>query len=174
MIEAIRSKNTEEFERKWDFMRATLSTGEFGKKVFGTSLKAISEDDETKAEFLLLTLPKFYNTLVENLRTNQSYTYGDIVRQLLLYVPGRQKGRRTREGETKENPMVLKIEAGRARDKGDNGKRCDYCIGKEWKGLNHTEKECFTKKRESKKVKKSKSKGKEPESDEDSGWGDSW
>ena len=40
--------------------------------------------------------------------------------------------------------------------KSDNGKRCYYCIGKEWKGLNHTESECFTKKREKKKPKKTK------------------
>ena len=162
-------EHIEEFERKWDFMRATLSTGEFTNKVFGTSLKAISENDETKAEFLLLTLPKFYNTLVENLRTNQSYTYGDIVRQLILYVPGRQKGRRAREGESKENPVVLKTEAGRARDKGDNGKRCDYCISKGWKGLNHTERECFTKKRETKKIKKTKQQESEEEDSDEEG-----
>ena len=61
-------------------MRASLSTGEFSKKIFRSSLKAISEDDETKAEFLLCTLPRFCKTLVENLRTNQTATYGDIVR----------------------------------------------------------------------------------------------
>jgi len=38
----------------------------------------------------------------------------------------------------------------------DNGKRCDYCIAKGWKGLNHTEKECYTKKREKAKAKKAK------------------
>ena len=46
--------------------------------------------------------------------------------------------------------MVLKTETR------DNGKRCDYCIAKGWKGLNHTEKECYTKKREKAKAKKAK------------------
>jgi len=110
-------------------MKATLSTGEFTKKAFGTALKAISEDDDSKSEVLLMTLPPFYNTLVENLRTNNSYTYGDVVRQLQLYVPRRQKGTKTQthgEEGTKENPIVLKTDA----KKKDNGKPCDYCIGK--------------------------------------------
>jgi len=38
----------------------------------------------------------------------------------------------------------------------DNGKHCDYCIGKRWKGPNHSESECFSKKREKKKAKKAK------------------
>lgn len=152
-----------EFERKWDFTAATLSTGEFTKKKFGNELKEIIEDDEAKAEFLLLTLPPLYNTLVENLRTNSTYTYGDIVRQLTLYVPGRQRGRRSRnEEETKESPVILKTEK-----KKDNGKRCDYCIGKGWKGLNHVESECYTKKREEKKDAKSKKTKEADEGSED-------
>ena len=83
----------EHIENTWDFMRTVLLTGECSKQVFGSSLKKISWDE------LLLTLPRFYNTLVENLRTNETYTCGDIVRQRILYVPGRQQGRR-REGES--------------------------------------------------------------------------
>ena len=156
-----------EFEKKWDFTAATLSTGEFTKKKFGNALKEIIEDDEAKAEFLLLTLPPFYNTLVENLRTNATYTYGDIVRQLTLYMPGRQKGRRIRHEGTQENPVVLKTKG----EKKDNGKRCEYCIGKGWKGMNHVETECYTKKREEgkKKGKTSKTKVEKEESDDDEG-----
>ena len=127
-----------EFEKRWDFMRSTLSTGTFAKKNFGKALKMISEDDDAKAEFLLLTLPPFYNTLVENLRKNSTYMYGDIVRGLIKYVPERQQGRRVGIGEgTKGNPMT-------------DGKRCDYCIGKGWRGRTHMGDECFTKKREQK------------------------
>ena len=155
-----------EFEKKWDFTAPTLSTGEFTKMKFGNAWKEIIEDDEANAEFLLLTLPPFYNTLVENFRMNSTYTYGDIVRQLTLYVPGRQRGQRTRNEEgTKENPVVLKTEK---REKGkDNGKRCDYCIVKAWKGLNHVESECYTKKREDKKEAKSKKAKEKKESDDD-------
>jgi hypothetical protein len=44
------------------------------------------------------------------------------------------------------------------KDRNDNGKRCNYCINtKGWKGVGHTESECFTKKREEKNaVKKGK------------------
>ena len=89
---------------------------------------------------------------------------------LKTYVPGRQeRKRRDQAGDTVQNPVGFNTVAGRGRDKGDTGKRCDYCIGKGWKGFNHTESEYFTKEREKKKVKKFRSKGKGAESDEDSG-----
>jgi hypothetical protein len=51
---------------------------------------------------------------------------------------------------------VLKTES--QKDRNDNGKRCTYCIDtKGWKGIGHTESECFTNKQEEKKaVKKGK------------------
>ena len=52
--------------------------------------------------------------------------------------------------------MVLKAK------KEDNGKRCNYCIGK---GLNHTESECYTKKREKAKAKATKAQDLEGESE---------
>ena len=50
--------------------------------------------------------------------------------------------------------MVLKVD--RKGPAKDNGKRCDYCIGQGWKALNHTEPECYNKKREDKKKGKTK------------------
>jgi hypothetical protein len=72
-----------DFEKKWNFMRSTLSSGTFPDKneKFGGYLKGISECDDAKAEFLLLTLPQFYNNLVENIRAKEGYN-GDIVRSL--------------------------------------------------------------------------------------------
>lgn len=81
---------------------------------------------------------------------------------------GRQPGRSTRnEKGTKENLVVLKAEK---EYKKDNGKRCDYCIVKGWKGLNHTKSECYIKKREKKKegkTKKTKGKGDSDDESED-------
>jgi len=94
-------EHIEEFEKEWDLLKATLSTREFTKKALEAALRAISEDDDAKSEFLLMALPQFYNTLVENLRTNSSYTYGDIVRQLQLYLPRRQKGRKAKAQDDK-------------------------------------------------------------------------
>ena len=80
-------------------------------------------------------------------------------------MPARQRG--SRRGDkpegTQENPVILKTEK-----KKDNGKKCDYCIAKGWKGLNHVESECYTKKREEKKEGKSK-KAKGEESDNEDG-----
>ncbi|RPB25732.1 hypothetical protein L211DRAFT_847536 [Terfezia boudieri ATCC MYA-4762] len=42
----------EEFEWKLDFMKATLSTGEFSKK--GLLQHLVSEDDDAKSEFILM------------------------------------------------------------------------------------------------------------------------
>jgi hypothetical protein len=62
-----------EYEKKWGFMHSTLNSAEFPKHLstLGRHLKGISESNIAKAEFLLLTLPPYYNTLVENLRTKK-------------------------------------------------------------------------------------------------------
>lgn len=62
-----------------------------------------------------------------------------------------------RKGDSAQNPVVLKT-----KEKGkDNGKRCDFCIAKGWKGMNHVESECYTKKRENSKEKGKTGKTKE-------------
>ena len=163
-------EHTNKFELNWNrFVGIMSRVGETSTDVtgLGKGLKMFSQCDTTKADFVLFSLPTpFYANTVQNIRA-KDYTYKQ---KLTEFVPLRSKtGRRKAEdGGSPANPIVLKTEAGGGRDRGDNGKRCDYCIGKRWKGWNHTEKECFTKKRESKKVKKSKSKGKEAASDEDS------
>jgi len=126
-----------EFDKRWNFMKGTLGGGFTDKvKEFGDALTLLAKSDQAKAEFLLISLPPFYNNLVENLRTKEGYTYGDISRQVRLYVPGRQKNGRKKEG-TKEDLVVLKT------DKIDTSKKCKYCIDvKDWKGIGHTETEC--------------------------------
>jgi len=143
-----------DFDKKWSFMRSTLGGGILDDlKEFSKILVDLSKNDQVKGIFLLATLPAYYNSLVENIQLKSGLTYGDITTHLKTYVPGRQKGRRKNtEDGTKENPVVLKGKEA----KPDNGKCCDYCIGKGWKGLNHTESECFTKKREKKKAKKAR------------------
>jgi hypothetical protein len=140
-----------EYEKQWGFMRSILNSGEFPKHLntFGRHLKGISESDIAKAEFLLLTLPPYYNTLVKNLHTKEKYNYGDIVRSLKLYVPGRQKNKKggkitKSEPGTSDNPIILKIGT-----RGKGNKTCRYCKEeKGWRGIGHTEDECFTKKRD--------------------------
>jgi hypothetical protein len=139
------------YKKKWGFMRSTLNSGKIPKHLntFSQHLKGISESDIAKAEFLLLTLPPYYNTLVKNLCTKEKYNYGDIVGSLKLYVPGRQKnkkgGKMTKsEPGTSDNPIVLKTDTRRK----DN-KTCRYCKEeKGWGGIGHTEDKCFTKKQD--------------------------
>lgn len=155
-----------EFEKRWGFMRATLSAGFTDKTTeFGKALQKLAWSDQANAEFLLISLPPIYSNLVENLRAKEGYNYGDVSRQIKLYVPGRlRQGARKNEG-SQENPVVLKAEK-----KKDNGKRRQYCIGKGWKGLNHEESECYTKKREDKKKgKTNKTKAEKAESDGEEG-----
>ena len=81
-----------EFEKRWRFMRATLSAGFTDKtKEFSEALQKLAWSDQAKAKFLLISLPSFYSNLVENLRAKERYTYGDVCRQITLYVPGRQR-----------------------------------------------------------------------------------
>ncbi|MBC8079189.1 MAG: hypothetical protein H7X86_02515 [Gorillibacterium sp.] len=145
-----------EFEKRWSFMRATVSNSAFPDNLldFAKHLKGLSETEAAKSEFLLLSLPPFYNSTVENLRTNATYSYGDIVNQLKLYIPARQRGNRggnkgkKDEGPSSE-PVILKAE----QRKRDFAKQCDYCKSKGWRGIGHTENECYTKKRETNETK---------------------
>ena len=79
-------------------------------------------------------------------------------------MPARQRNK-NRNVESADNPVVLKTKQG---EKGKyNGKRCDYCISKGWKGINHVETECYTKKREDGKNKGKTGKTQEKEGSED-------
>jgi len=94
---------------------------------------------------------------------SKDHGYDDVARKLREYVPARQKGSRRKENTgAQDDLVVLKAET---KVKKDNGKRCEYCIAKGWKGPNHTENECYTKKREKAKAKAAKAKAEEAESD---------
>ena len=152
------------YDKKWGFMRSTI-TGmgqtpglDEDEKLFRSGIRDLAASGKAKAEFLLMTLPNFYAPLVENLRLQQGFTCGDVTRNLIRYVPGRQgASRRTtanggaQKGTTPGNPIVLRTEPGKDRFGRpiDTSKTCGYCIKvKKWKGIGHTESECNTKKRE--------------------------
>jgi len=88
---------------------------------------------------------------MENNRA-KDHGYDDVARKLREYVPARQKGSRRKDtaNGSQDDPVVLKTK------KEDNGKRCNYCIGKGWKGPNHTESERYIKKYEKAKAKAAK------------------
>lgn len=104
--------------------------------------------DITKANFLLFSLPTpFYSNTIENVRA-KDYIYETVVQKLTEFVPMRSKqGQwKTEAGQgTQGDPVVLKVGG---KPKKDNGKG--------WKGLNHTEDECFTKEWEKAKTKAKK------------------
>ena len=64
-------------------MKVILAGGFSDKlKGVGEALTLLNKSDQAKAQFLLLTLLLFYNSLIENLRMKESYSYGDISRQV--------------------------------------------------------------------------------------------
>ena len=150
------------YEATWNrfvgvISRADLTAAE--DDGFGAGLQKFAKSDRAKSEFLLKSLPAYYSNTVENIRA-KDHGYGDVARKLREYVPARQRRSRKKEADsTKDDPLVLKVE------NKDNGKRCQYCIAKGWKGLNHTESECRTKKREKAKAKKTKAEEEEEGSD---------
>jgi len=138
------------YERIWNTFAGIILRVELDKDDgFGKGQKNFAGSDKAKTEFLLRSFPAFYANTIENIKSKEP-TYDDAVRKLKEYVPVWQKGGKRKEAGMQEDPVVLKTETR------DNGKRCDYCIAKGWKGLNHTEKECYTKKREKAKAKKAK------------------
>jgi len=141
------------YERIWNTFVGVITRADLGNDDgFGTGLKALSKSDRAKAEFLLRSLPPCYSNTVENIRLKE-YGYEDVARKLREYIPHKQKGWRTDKTEgSKENLVIHRIEQRKPAQ--DNGKRCDFCIAKGWRGLNHTEIECYTKAREQAKAKR--------------------
>ena len=151
------------FEESWDnmYFTATSDLNEADKE-FGEILGNLGECERAKKEFLLSTFPDLlkYNQMVQNLRSQPSLTYGDIIANLKAYVPQlmwKKKNEYKKESGSKENPVVLAAhqqnKGGPPKDKFgnllDTSKQCGYCQKvKKWRGIGHTETECKTKQRE--------------------------
>ena len=88
-----------------------------------------------------------YAQLVQNIRSQRGYSYGDVVAKLKIYVPQIGWKKKSHQGAwtgSKTDPVVLKNEGPI-----ESSKKCGYCIKvKGWRGIGHTESECRTKKRE--------------------------
>ena len=132
------------FETLWETLFATAHGPLKPKhKNFGKGLRLISEDDAAKTELLLATFPPKYHLTIQNLRTHEDYTYGDIVANLKFSIR-KPSWVRTNTG-TKKDPIVLRTGGPTI----DTSKTCGYCTKvKGWRGIGHTESECRTKKRE--------------------------
>ena len=83
-------------------------------KEFGGVLEKLANYDMAKKEFLLMTFPDTlkYNQLVQNLRSKEDYTYGDVVANLRSYIPQlvwkkRDPTHRDNQGRTKEDPITI-------------------------------------------------------------------
>jgi hypothetical protein len=157
-----------EYERAWNMCASVMSRIDLGATQddgFGQGLRLISRSNKAKAEYLLMSLPPFYANTVENIRAKE-YKYDDVVHKLKDYVAARQKSGKKKAGlgdGSAENPIVLRTEEEKSK------KKCEYCWAKGWKGLGHTESECFTKKREQRKVQKSKTVADSDSDEEDNG-----
>ena len=129
---------------------ATIGSVREEYQEFANHIQGIGKLEVAKIEFLLLTFPTHiprYAQLVQNLRSKEQYTYGDIVANLKLYVPQIGWKKKSHQGAwtgSRTDPVVLKSEGPT-----DSSKKCGYCIKvKGWKGIGHIESECRTKRRE--------------------------
>ena len=159
------------FEESWENMYFTATSDlKEEDKEFGEILGNLGECERAKKEFLLSTFPDLlkYNQMVQNLRSQQNLTYGDIIANLKAYVPQlmwkKKNEYKNGKGESgsKENPVVLATHQqsqqgqrsnGPPKDKFgnllDTSKQCGYCQKvKKWRGIGHIESECKTKQRE--------------------------
>ena len=69
---------------------ATIGSVKPESQDFANHIRGIGKLEDAKIEFLLLTFFTHitrYAQLVQNLRSNEHYTYGDVVANLRLYVP---------------------------------------------------------------------------------------
>ena len=134
------------FETLWETLFATAHGPLKPKhKSFGKGLRLISSDDAAKTELLLATFPPKYHLTIQNLRTHDDFSYGDVVANLKFSIR-KPTWVRTNTG-TKKDPIVLRTEGNQRLI--DTSKVCNYCKNvKGWRGIGHLEKDCRTKKRE--------------------------
>ena len=134
-----------EYERIWNAFVGIISRVNFTQDDgFGEGLKAFTKSDKATTQFLLRSFLQLYANTIENVKS-KDLAYNDAVRWLREYIPARQKNK-GRRGGTIDNPIVLKTDRKGATK--DNSKQCEYCIANAWKGMNHTEGEYYTQKRE--------------------------
>ena len=175
----------QDFEQKWKKM-ATIGNVDEENQEFAQHIQGIGRLESAKKEFLLMTFPTHiprYAQLVQNIRSQRGYSYGDVVANLKIYVPQIGWKKKSHQGAwtgSKTDPVVLRTETGNQNRSGrptgpiDSSKTCRYCVDvKGWRGIGHTERECRTKKRESNNqgsgsgVKKIDSKAYNEDSDDD-------
>ena len=143
----------QDFEQKWKKM-ATIGSVQEDYQEFAEHLQGMGKLEVAKKEFLLMSFPTHiprYAQLVQNLRSQPHFTYGDLVANLKIYVPQIGWKKKSHQGAwtgSKTDPVVLKTETG-TRGSIDTSKTCRYCIDvKGWRGVGHLERNCRTKKRE--------------------------
>ena len=147
----------QDFEQRWKKMAAIGNVHEDDQE-FAEHIQGIGRLENAKKEFLLMTFPtQFprYAQLVQNLRSQRGYSYGDLVANLKIYVPQIGWKKKSHQGAwtgSKTDPVVLRAENGgnhgtKPTGPIDTSKTCKYCIDvKGWRGIGHTEREYRTKK----------------------------
>ena len=89
-------------------------------------------NDETKATFLLLTFPKSFDNVIDNLQTKENLTYDDVCNRLLDI--------NLRKDNTESNAFCTKHNR---RNTLGNKKECSWCKSKGSNHIGHTWQECF-------------------------------
>ena len=153
----------QDFEQRWKKL-ATIGNVHEDDQEFAEHIQGIGRLESAKKEFLLMTFPTQiprYAQLVQNLRSQRGYSYGDMVANFKIYDPQIGWKKKSHQGAwtgSKTDPVILRTGNdnqrgncdGRTGGPIDTSKTCKYCIDvKGWRGIGHTERECRTKKRES-------------------------
>ena len=103
----------QDFEQKWKKM-ATIGNVDEDNQEFADHIQGIGRLESAKKEFLLMTFPTHiprYAQLVQNIRSQRGYSYGDVVANLKIYVPQIGWKKKSHQGAwtgSKTDPVVLK------------------------------------------------------------------
>ena len=102
----------QEFEQKWKKI-TTIGGVQEDYQEFAEHLQGIGKLEVAKKEFLLMSFPTHiprYAQLVQNLRSQPHFSYGDLVANLKIYVPqigGKRNPTRGHGPEVKPTPLSL-------------------------------------------------------------------
>ena len=122
----------QDFEQKWKKI-ATIGNVDKENQEFAEHIQGIGRLENAKKEFLLMTFPTHiprYAQLVQNIRSQRGYSYGDVVANLKIYVPQIGWKKKSHQGVwtgSKTNPVVPRTETGNQNRGGRPAGQVDTC-----------------------------------------------
>ena len=122
------------FDNLWQRLKARSKNSKSSNlaQTAASTFASLTSSDEAKATFLLLTFPKSFDNVIDNLQTKENLTYDDVCNRLMDID--------LRKDKSDSKAFYVK-HTQKMRD--TNTKECTWCKSKGDKHVGHSWQECF-------------------------------